>query len=132
MAGLVLKLRPREELVINGVLVENGDRKAMLRIKSEDAQILRLRGALKAEEANTPAARACYIAQLAVGGLVARREAAEMLAGAVAEMGEALSADARSDIDRHMAAGDFYPVMRMLSALIGRGQDGRATADAEA
>ena len=65
MAGLILKLRPHEELMINGVVVENGDRKARLRVKTDGAHILRLRDAMKPEDATTPLKRAYYIAQMA-------------------------------------------------------------------
>ena len=125
MAGLVLKLRPHEELMINGVVLENGDRRALLRIKSDNAKILRMRGAVKAEDANTPAARACYIAQLAVGGLIAPPEATDMLSGAVEKLNGELTAEERADIEHHVAIGDFYRVMRALSTLIPR----RAAAD---
>ena len=57
MGGLVLKLRPHEELMINGVLVENGERNTRLRVKTEGANILRLKDALRPEEATTPVAR---------------------------------------------------------------------------
>ena len=59
MAGLILKLRPHEEFLINGVVVQNGDRKTRLRVKTDGAAILRLRDAIHPEEVNTPVRRVC-------------------------------------------------------------------------
>ena len=83
MGGLVLKLRPHEELLINGVLIENGERNARLRVKTEGAHILRLRDALSPEEATTPLKRAYYIAQLAVAGQLSNAEAGAILTEAL-------------------------------------------------
>lgn len=111
MSGLILKLRPREELMINGVLVENGDRNARLRIKTEGANVLRMRDALKPEEADTPLKRVYYIAQLAVAGEISNSEAAAILRNALEAFA---SAELRSIIEENIAAGDYYQVMRSL------------------
>ncbi len=130
MSGLILKLRPREELMINGVLVENGDRNARLRIKTEGAHVLRMRDALKPEEADTPLKRVYYIAQLAVSGEITNSEAAAILQSAL----ETFSAgDLRTAIEAKIEAGDYYQVMRCLraDALTDRRiDDGRAPAAA--
>lgn len=41
MAGLVLKLKPRERVWINGALFENGDRRSKISIISPDVNVLR-------------------------------------------------------------------------------------------
>ncbi|PQA88105.1 flagellar biosynthesis repressor FlbT [Hyphococcus luteus] len=111
MGGLILKLRPHEELMINGVLVENGERNTRLRVKTENAHILRLKDALKPEEATTPLKRAYYIAQLAVSGQLSSAEAAAILKEALASKPGFTSAGELNDcVDRH----DFYQVMRCL------------------
>ena len=46
MSGLVLKLSPKERLLINGAVIENGDCRCRLSIITPDANILRLRDAL--------------------------------------------------------------------------------------
>ena len=46
MSGLVLKLSPKERVLINGVVIENGDRRSRLAIMTPDAHILRLRDAI--------------------------------------------------------------------------------------
>lgn len=114
MGGLVLKLRPHEELLINGVLIENGERNARLRVKTEGAHILRLRDALSPEEATTPLKRAYYIAQLAVAGQLSNAEAAAILTEALFKI-----ADFETDIDLHACVErhDFYQIMRSLHQL---------------
>lgn len=68
MSGLVLKLAPKERVLINGAVIENGDRRSRLSIVTPDAHILRLRDAIHPEEANTPVRRVCYAAQLILSG----------------------------------------------------------------
>lgn len=119
MPGLILKLRPHEQLMINGVVVENGDRKTRLRVKSDGAKILRLRDAIKPEDATTPLKRAYYIAQMAVGGQLPSREAAALIDQAMARFQCAEAT--RNAIAERIADDDFYKVMRYLGALIGAG-----------
>jgi hypothetical protein len=68
MSGLVLKLGPKERVLINGAVIENGDRRTRLSIMTPNANILRLRDALHPEEVTTPVRRVCYIAQLVLSG----------------------------------------------------------------
>lgn len=68
MSGLVLKLAPKERVLVNGAVIENGDRRSRLSIMTPDAHILRLRDAIHPEDANTPVRRVCYAAQLVLTG----------------------------------------------------------------
>lgn len=68
MGGLVLKLAPRERLLINGAALENGDRRGRFTILTPDANILRLRDAIHPDGADTPVKRACYAIQLVLSG----------------------------------------------------------------
>ncbi len=70
MPGLKLKLRPDEELLINGAVLQNGAYPVELTVKTPNTRILRLRDALHPNDANTPVRRVCYVAQLAVAGAV--------------------------------------------------------------
>ena len=70
MSGLILKLRAHEQVLVNGVVMQNGDRNARLVVKTPDAKILRLRDAIHPDEVDTPVKRVCYIAQLLVSGSV--------------------------------------------------------------
>lgn len=114
MGGLILKLRPHEELMINGVLLENGERNTRLRVKTEGAHILRLRDALKPEEATTPMKRAYYIAQLAVSGQLSPGEAAAILKEALASTADFAGVE---NLDGSVERRDFYQVMRSLRDL---------------
>lgn len=68
MSGLVLKLSPKERVLVNGAVIENGDRRSRLSIMTPNANILRLRDAIHPYEANTPVKRACYALQLVLSG----------------------------------------------------------------
>ena len=68
MTGLVLKLSPKERVLINGAVIENGDRRSRLAIMTPEANILRLRDALHPEDAKTPVRRVCYALQLVLSG----------------------------------------------------------------
>ena len=68
MSGLVLKLGPKERVLVNGAVIENGDRRSRLSILTPNANILRLRDAIRPDEVTTPVRRVCYIAQLILSG----------------------------------------------------------------
>lgn len=68
MSGLVLKLGPRERVLINGAVIENGDKRSRLSIKTPNVSILRLRDAIHPEDARTPVRRVCYSTQLLLTG----------------------------------------------------------------
>lgn len=114
MAGLILKLRPHEELLINGIVIENGDRNARIKVKTEGAHILRLRDAMKPEEATTPLKRAYYVAQLAVAGQMPAEEASTILRSAVDILE---CTETREKIEGLIADNDFYQVMRQFRML---------------
>jgi flagellar protein FlbT len=59
MSGLVLKLGPRERVLINGAVIENGDKRSRLSIMTPNANILRLRDAIHPGEVTTPVRRFC-------------------------------------------------------------------------
>ena len=54
MSGLVLKLGPHERIMINGVVMENGDRRARLNVLTPEANVLRLRDAIHPDEVEHP------------------------------------------------------------------------------
>src|SRR5690242_21619474 len=57
-AGLPLKLslKPGERFVLNGAVVQNGDRRAVMVLQNK-ASVLREKDIMQAEQANTPARR---------------------------------------------------------------------------
>lgn len=125
MTGLVLKLRPFEKLLVNGAVLQNGPRAARLRVRTADASVLRLRDALRPDEADTTARRIYYIAQLAVAGEADNAQAAvEILllidAVAVGDLTQAQS-EAYGRARNAAEAGKPYSVMRAIRPLLGEG-----------
>ncbi|MBB5517327.1 flagellar biosynthesis repressor FlbT [Amphiplicatus metriothermophilus] len=120
--GLVLRLRPHEKFLVNGVVIENGDRRARLRVCTQDAHILRLRDALHPEEATTPAKRLYYAAQLAVAGEADAEQAKTELVRGIEALQQAFGEHiCREDLDAalaHAREGKFYHVMRRLARVM--------------
>ena len=124
MGGLVLKLAPQERVLINGVVIENGDRRSRFCVLTPDANILRLRDAIHPEQARTPVRRVCYIAQLVLSGDVAPDEARPQLLRGIEQLSQVLTDhDSRSQLDmatRAVLSGGYYQGLRALRALIPR------------
>ena len=91
MTGLVLKLAPKERVLINGAVIENGDRRSRLAIMTPNANILRLRDAIHPEEVNTPVRRVCYIAQLVLSGDADANDARMQLLRGIEQLSQVLT-----------------------------------------
>ena len=122
MNGLVLKLGPGERVLVNGAVLENGDRRARLTLVSPNAHVLRLRDAIHPDEATTPVKRVAYIAQLAVAGEADEEEARRQIMIGVDQLSEVLT-DAESVAELDAAAAHamnkrFYKALRALRGLI--------------
>lgn len=124
MSGLVLKLGPKERVLINGAVVENGDKRSRLSIVTPEAKILRLRDAIHPEQATTPVRRVCYAAQLVLSGDSTPDEARFPLLRRIEELSQILT-----DIDsrRHLAQatqavldGQHYQCLKSLRSLLDR------------
>ena len=124
MAGLVLKLAPRERVLVNGAVIENGDRRSRLSILSPRANILRLKDAIAPDEVKTPVRRVCYIAQLVLSGDVAEDEARVQLVRGIDQLAAALidadSQDKLISAREAVLAGDVYRALKQLRALLPR------------
>ncbi len=66
MSGLMLKLAPGERFIINGTMLENGDRPGRIRVPGPDVMVLRCRDALKPEEVDTTVKQVYYAIQLLI------------------------------------------------------------------
>lgn len=124
MSGLVLKLSPKERVLINGAVIENGDRRSRLSIVTPNANILRLRDAIHPDDVKTPVKRTCYIAQLVLSGDADEKEAKLQLNNGIEQLSQVLMDD---DSRRHLTqatnavkSGDFYRALKSLRALIPR------------
>lgn len=120
MSGLILKLRPFEEILINGAVVENGEYKTRIRIKSESVNILRLRDAIAGKDATTPLKQAYFIAQCAVSGELPPDVAGDQIKIALLKVAVegSCSADLFQRIEEARKSGDFYCAMRSIGALM--------------
>jgi flagellar protein FlbT len=122
MTGLVLKLRPFEKLLVNGVILQNGERATRLRVRTAGASILRLRDAIHPEQAKTPLERVYYVAQLAVAGAAdAAAARIEILAALDAEMNEERTEEVRGHLVKAREAADagrLFSVMRSLRRVL--------------
>lgn len=124
MSGLILKLSPKERVLINGAVIENGDRRSRLAIVTPDAHILRLRDAIHPEDAKTPVKRVCYAIQLVLSGDTDKHEARHPLLRSIEELSQVfVDRDSRTHLDQASHAllqNDHYRCLKALRALLPR------------
>ena len=124
MSGLVLKLGPKERVLINGAVIENGDRRSRLSIVTPNANILRLRDAIHPEEVNTPVRRVCYIAQLVLSGDAEKEDAKLQLLRGIEQLSQVLTDhDSRgllSAASDEVLDGQYYQALKALRGLLPR------------
>lgn len=124
MTGLVLKLGPRERVMINGVVMENGDRRTRINILTPEANVLRLRDAIHPSEANTPVRRVCYIAQLVLAGEADPEEGRRQVLRGIEQLSQVFTdPESRAHLDaatNAAAEGRFYQSLRAMRNLLPR------------
>lgn len=124
MSGLVLKLAPKERILINGAVIENGDRRSRLSIMTPNAHILRLRDAIHPGEVTTPVRRVCYIAQLVLSGDADPGTAKMQLLRGIEQLSQVLTdPDSRQQLALATAAvveDQHYMVLKALRTLLPR------------
>jgi len=124
MSGLILKLGPKERVLINGAVIENGERRSRLSIMTPQANILRLRDAIHPEGANTPVRRACYATQLVLSGDLDPDEAKLQLLRRIEELSQVFTdPDSRASLARATEAllhANHYQALKSLRALLPR------------
>ncbi|HBD90479.1 MAG: flagellar biosynthesis repressor FlbT [Rhodobacteraceae bacterium GWE1_64_9] len=124
MTGLVLKLGPHERVLINGAVVENGERRSRLAIMTPNASILRLRDAIHPEEVTTPVRRVCYVAQLVLSGDADAGEARLQLLRGIEQLSQVLTdTDSRAQLalaSRAVMEDQHYQALRALRSLLPR------------
>ncbi|WP_209427287.1 flagellar biosynthesis repressor FlbT [Pararhodobacter sp. SW119] len=124
MTGLILKLAPHERVLINGAVIENGDKRSRFSIITPGANILRLRDAIHPEQATTPVRRVCYIAQLVLSGDAEADGARQQLLRGIEQLSQVFTDhDSRALLSRATEAvlsEDHYQALRALRALLPR------------
>lgn len=124
MSGLVLKLGPHERVLINGAVVENGDKRSRLSIMTPNAHILRMRDAIHPGEVNTPVRRICYIAQLVLSGDADAADAQLQLLRGIEQLSQVLTdPDSRAQLamaTRTVLDNQHYQALKALRTLLPR------------
>lgn len=122
MSGLVIKLRPGERFMVNGAVLVNGDRRSSLSVATSGVNVLRLRDAIHPSEANTPAKRAMYKAQLVLANGVDQEIASRELFLAIEELSQVFrdsdSRNALDDATKALRSENFYMVMKSIKKLL--------------
>ena len=124
MSGLVLKLGPHERVLINGAVIENGERRSRLAVMTPNANILRLRDAIHPGEVNTPVRRVCYIAQMVLSGDADPGDARMQLLRGIEQLSQVLTDhDSRAQLTAATASvldNQHYQALKALRALLPR------------
>lgn len=124
MSGLVLKLSPKERVLINGAVIENGDRRSRLSIMTPGANILRLRDAIHPEDAKTPVRRLCYAMQLVLSGDAVAEDMRHSLLRQIEELSQVFQdQDSRgllSDASVAIIDGQVYRALKCVRTLLPR------------
>ncbi|MBN2760992.1 MAG: flagellar biosynthesis repressor FlbT [Rhodobacteraceae bacterium] len=124
MTGLVIRLAPRERVLLNGAIIENGDKRTSLSIKTPNANVLRLRDAIHPDEAKTPVKRTCYLAQLILSGDGTAADLQTPLLRAIEQLSQVfLDSDSRRHLDdatKAVIVGEYYQALKALRSLLPR------------
>ena len=122
MTGLILKLAPGERVLINGAVIENGDRRCRISIKTPNASILRLKDAIHPDEVATPVSRVCYDAQLVLSGDTDPAQGSRNLLQGIEQLSRVFddreSRDALTAATEEVMAGNVYRALRQLRRLL--------------
>lgn len=124
MSGLVLKLGPHERVLINGAVIENGEKRTRIAVMTPNAKILRLRDAIHPETANTPVRRVCYLAQLVLTGDAEAADIRLQVLRSIEQLSQVLTdPDSRAQLtaaSQAVLADDYYPSLKALRSLLPR------------
>ncbi len=124
MTGLVIRLAPHERVLLNGAVIENGDRRTSLSIRTPNANVLRLKDAIHPEQANTPVKRTCYLVQLVLSGDTHPEEVKAPLLRAIEQLSQVFTdLDSRRILDvasRNVLDGEHYQTLKALRLLLPR------------
>ncbi|MTH64634.1 flagellar biosynthesis repressor FlbT [Paracoccus shanxieyensis] len=124
MSGLILKLAPNERVLINGAVIENGDKRSRISVKTPNANILRLRDAIHPDDAKTPVSRTCYLCQLLLVGEADENSARRDILIGIEQLSRALiDRDSMATLDAATAStldGNYYQTLKQLRTLLPR------------
>ena len=120
MSGLVLKLAAHERFVVNGGVLENGDKPSRIRI-SDNVRVLRLRDALRPDQVDTPVSQVYYAIQLLITGDL--EEAATLPAiqrecDALADVFKTINPDLIPTLKEMVSRGNYYSALCHLRQIM--------------
>jgi flagellar protein FlbT len=118
---LKLSLKPGERFVLNGAVVQNGDRRGVLILQNK-ASVLREKDIMQVEEVNTPARRIYFpVMMMYLEGTVSPKLYDEFALRLTEFMGATRNPAVLSECDsasRHVMAKDFYKALMSARKLV--------------
>ena len=121
MTGLVIQLKPHEKFLVNGVVLQNGERRSRIRVRSKGASVIRMSDLLHPVEAITPARHLYFLAQLAVLGVADASETRATILERLPELHAAYvgrdAASALAACETALGEGKLFGAMRALKKL---------------
>jgi flagellar protein FlbT len=120
--GLHLKVRPGEKLIVNGCLIQNGDRSSKIQIENR-ADVLRGSEILEGERCQTPVLRIQYQIQVALVSPDHRAVLVPEILDRLDEVSGIMSESVRLNIARTrglVELGEFYAAFKKLTLVVER------------
>lgn len=118
---LKLSLKPGEKFVLNGAVVQNGDRRTTLVLQNK-ASVLREKDIMQAEEANSPSRRIYFpVMMMYLDEVGANRYYDEFAERLMEFMGVISNAEVLADcvaISKHVMAREYYRALMTCRKLI--------------
>ena len=118
---LKLSLKPGEKFVLNGAVVQNGDRRSALLLQNK-ASVLREKDIMQAEEANSPSRRIYFpVMMMYLDQAGSERYQDEFVQRLSEFMGAVRNPEILADcvnISRHVMAKDYYKALMLCRTLI--------------
>jgi flagellar protein FlbT len=118
---LKLSLKPGEKFVLNGAVVQNGDRRGVLILQNK-ASVLREKDIMQAEDANSPARRIYFpVMMMYLDEAGAARffdEFAHRLNDFMSVIGNAAVLADCVSVSRHVMAREYYKALMLCRKLI--------------
>jgi flagellar protein FlbT len=118
---LKLSLKPGEKFVLNGAVVQNGDRRGVLVLQNK-ASVLREKDIMQPDEATTPARRIYFpVMMMYLDEAAAERQYEEFATRLTEFMGVVRNPDVLSDciaISKHVMAREYYRALMLSRKLI--------------
>ena len=124
MAGLVLKLAPKERVLINGAVIENGDRGGAPLHRHARRKYPTAAGCDPSDRPTSGSRRACYALQLVLSGDCDPGEAKQALLRRIEELSQVFtdhdSRSALAEATDALIGAHHYRCLKALRALLPR------------